>query len=61
MDDETILELGTHLSIEAAGVHITMLTSAALTPEMSEHVLVRMRRQLVAAARQLGLTETSDV
>lgn len=60
MDDDTILETGTQLCIESSGVCVTVVTTTNLTPELAEHMMTRMRRELVAAARQLGLTEADD-
>lgn len=60
MDDDTILETGMQLCIEACGVCVTVTTSLNLTPEMTEHMLTRMRREHVAATRQLGLTPADD-
>jgi len=36
-------------------VIVTIETSLGLTPEMMEDVLIRCRRQVVAAAQDLGL------
>jgi len=36
-------------------VIVTIETSLGLTPEMMEDVLIRARRQVVAAAHELGL------
>ena len=60
MDDDVILETGTSLSIEAGGVHITMCTSAALTPELADHMLTRLARQLVTVSRELGYVAADD-
>ena len=52
MDNE-----GTCLSFSFGDLAFAIETSATWTPEMVEDATNRMRRQMVAAARQLGLDQ----
>jgi hypothetical protein len=50
-------ETGTTLSIGFGDLTIDVTTTAPWTPELIDHTLTRMRRHLVAGARQLGLDQ----
>lgn len=51
---------GTSVTMEVGQVSVTIATSAGWTPEMIEHTLTRMRRQIVATVRQLGLIDIPE-
>ena len=54
-DDDTTTPAATTVSMSVGPVIVTIETSLGLTPEMMEDVLIRARRQVVAAAHELGL------
>jgi len=54
-DDVTTTPAATSVSMGIGQVIVTIETSLGLTPEMMEDVLIRCRRQVVAAALELGL------
>ena len=54
-DDVTLTPAATSVSMSVGPVVVTIETSLGLTPEMMEDVLTRCRRQIVAAALDLGL------
>jgi hypothetical protein len=56
MEDDDTTPAATSVSMSVGPVIVTIETSLGLTPEMMEDVLIRARRQVVAAAaRELGL------
>ena len=55
MEDDTTTPAATSVSMSVGPVVITIETSLGLTPEMMEDTLIRCRRQVVAAAQDLGL------
>lgn len=57
MDDN---EPMTSVTMEVGQCSVTITTSAGWNPEMIEDSLIRVRRQLVATVRQLGLVTTPD-
>ena len=59
-DDDTLVLTGTTVTVAYGDVTVTIETAQAWTPEVVDHMLTRARRQLVAAARQLGVTETDE-
>ena len=50
-------ETCTSLSVTFGDLTFEFATDAGLTPELADHIMARMRRHLVAAARQLGLDQ----
>ena len=54
-DDDTTTPAATTVSMSVGPVIVTIETSLGPTPEMMEDVLIRARRQVVAAAHKLGL------
>ena len=56
-DEDEMCECGTGTSVSMSmgQVAITVQTSAGWTPEMIDHTLTRMSRQLVHAVNALGL------
>ena len=54
-EDDTITPAATSVTMGVGPVVITIETSLGLTPEMMEDVLIRCRRQVVAAALDLGI------
>jgi hypothetical protein len=54
-EDDTTTPAATSVAMGVGPVVITIETSLGLTPEMMEDVLIRCRRQVVAAAQDLGL------
>jgi len=54
-EDVTPTPAATSVTMGVGPVVITIETSIGLTPEMMEDVLIRCRRQVVAAAQDLGL------
>jgi len=55
MDDDVTTPAATSVSMSLGQVCVTIETSLGLTPEMLEDVLIRCRRQVVAAILDLGL------
>jgi len=54
-EDDTTTPAATSVTMGVGPVIVTIETSLGLTPEMMEDVLIRCRRQVVAAAQDLGL------
>ena len=54
MDDDQRRPMIVDMSYGNLNVHVE--SPATWTPEVIEHVLTRVRRELVASARQLGVT-----
>jgi len=54
-EDVTTTPSATSVSMSVGPVVVTIETSLGLTPEMMEDVLTRCRRQVVAAAIELGI------
>ena len=59
-EDVTTTPAATSVSMSVGPVVVTIETSLGLTPEMMEDVLIRCRRQVVAAAQDLGLVVTAE-
>ena len=55
MDEDVTTPAATSVSMSVGQVALTVETSVGLTPEMMEDVLIRVRRQVVAAILDLGL------
>jgi len=60
MESDDDITPGTSVCMEVGQVCVTIATSAGWTPEMIEDSLVKMRRQIVATIRQLGLIAIPD-
>lgn len=60
MADEDDTGEGTSITMKAGDVGITIEIYAAWTPEMMDHMMTRMRRHIVAASRQLGITTDDE-
>ena len=54
-EDVTTTPAATSVTMSVGQVMVTVETSLGLTPEMMEDVLIRCRRQVVAAILDLGL------
>ena len=54
-DDDTTTPAATSVTMSVGQVMVTVETSLGLTPEMMEDILIRVRRQVVAAILDLGL------
>jgi hypothetical protein len=54
-EDDTTTPAATSITMNIGPVAVSIETSLGLTPEMMEDVLIRCRRQVVAAALDLGL------
>ena len=59
-EDVTTTPSATSVSMSVGPVIVTIETSLGLTPEMMEDVLIRCRRQVVAAAQDLGLVVPAE-
>jgi len=59
-DDVTTTPAATSVSMSVGPVVVTIETSLGLTPEMMEDVLIRCRRQVVAAALDIGLVVQAE-
>ena len=59
-EDDTTIPSATSVSMSVGPVVVTIETSLGLTPEMMEDVLIRARRQVVAAAQDLGLVVQAE-
>jgi len=59
-EDVTTTPAATSVSMSVGPVVVTIETSLGLTPEMMEDVLIRCRRQVVAAAQDLGLVVQAE-
>ena len=59
-EDVTTTPAATAVSMSVGPVVVTIETSLGLTPEMMEDVLIRCRRQVVAAAQDLGLAVQAE-
>ena len=59
-EDDTTIPSATSVSMSVGPVVVTIETSLGLTPEMMEDVLIRCRRQVVAAAQDLGLVVQAE-
>jgi len=59
-EDATTTPAATSVSMSVGPVVVTIETSLGLTPEMMEDVLIRCRRQVVAAAQDLGLVVQAE-
>jgi hypothetical protein len=60
MDEDVTTPAATSVSMSVGPVVVTIETSLGLTPEMMEDVLIRCRRQVVAAAQDLGLVVQAE-
>ena len=54
-DDDTTIPAATSVTMSMGQAMVTVETSVGLTPEMMEDILIRVRRQVVAAILDLGL------
>ena len=54
-DDDTTIPAATSVTMSMGQAMVTVETSLGLTPEMMEDILIRVRRQVVAAILDLGL------
>ena len=54
-EDDTTTPAATSVTMSVGQAMVTVETSLGLTPEMMEDVLIRVRRQVVAAILDLGL------
>ena len=54
-DDDTTTPAATSVTMSMGQAMVTVETSLGLTPEMMEDILIRVRRQVVAAILDLGL------
>ena len=59
-EDVTTTPAATSVSMSVGPVVVTIETSLGLTPEMMEDVLIHCRRQVVAAAQDLGLVVQAE-
>jgi len=60
MDDDDRTTPHTSVTMQVGQVCVTIETTVGWTPEMVEDSLIRIRRQIVATCRQLGLVTPSD-
>jgi len=60
MDEDATTPAATAVSMSVGPVVVTIETSLGLTPEMMEYVLIRCRRQVVAAALDIGLVVQAE-
>ena len=59
-EDVTTTPAATSVSMGVGPVVVAVETSLGLTPEMMEDILIRCRRQVVAAALDIGLVVPAE-
>jgi len=58
MDDDDFSTEGTAIAFEYGEISARVVTSAALSPDFIDTILSDLRKQVIAGARQLGMTYT---
>ena len=56
MDDDDFTTEGTAIAFEYGEISARVVTSAALSPDFIDTILGDLRKQVIAGARQLGMT-----